>query len=341
LAQAPTASLTTLNTSWGEPDLQGIWTDEFDVPLQRPAKYADQEFFTETQREQLDKERSTLGGDRRGERATEADVAGADNSVGWFAKRTGARTSRIVDPPNGRIPPLTPGAQKAAATDREFRLALLQATDTCRKELAACAGGKYDPTPSPRRAEPSPRYNATDYQRINRRDGPEDAALAERCLASGLPEFGTSLGGSLQRIVQTPGGISIFYEVGFGQGWPRNIIMDASPHLPANIRQWYGDSRGHWEGNTLVIDVTNFSPKTDFQGSRENLHLIERWTRTGPTSLEYVVTIEDPTVWTHQTERSGESNLLRTALHRRKLCLPGAAAGSAHGRDHVRGEKGS
>ena len=99
LAQAPTASLTTLNTSWGEPDLQGIWTDEFDVPLQRPAKYADQEFFTETQREQLDKERSTLGGDRRGERATEADVAGADNSVGWFAKRTGARTSRIVDPP--------------------------------------------------------------------------------------------------------------------------------------------------------------------------------------------------------------------------------------------------
>src|SRR5262249_50069013 len=157
---------------------------------------------------------------------TEADVAGADNSVGWFAKRTGARTSRIVDPPNGRIPPLTPGAQKAVATDREFRLALLQATDTCKKELAACAGGKYDPTPSPRGAGPCPRYNATDYQRINRRDGPEDAALAERCLAGGLPEFGTSLGGSLRRIVQTPGGISMFYEVGFGQGWQRNIIMD-------------------------------------------------------------------------------------------------------------------
>ena len=70
-----------------------------------------------------------------------------------------------------------------------------------------------------------------------------------------------------------------------------------SPHLPADIRQWYGDSRGHWEGNTLVVDVTNFSPKTD-QGSRENLHLVERWTRTGPTTLEYVVTIDDPTVWT-------------------------------------------
>jgi hypothetical protein len=68
--------------------------------------------------------------------------------------------------------------------------------------------------------------------------------------------------------------------------------------LPANIRQWFGDSRGHWEGNTLVVDVTNFSPKTDFQGSRENLHLVERWTRTSPTTLEYLAAVEDPTVWT-------------------------------------------
>jgi hypothetical protein len=66
--------------------------------------------------------------------------------------------------------------------------------------------------------------------------------------------------------------------------WQRNIVMDGSPHLPANIRQWFGDSRGHWEGNTLVVDVTNFTPKTDFQGSRENLHVVERWTRTSPTA---------------------------------------------------------
>jgi hypothetical protein len=90
----------------------------------------------------------------------------------------------------------------------------------------------------------------------------------------------------------------MFYDVGQGQGWQRNIVMDGSPHLPASIRQWYGDSRGHWEGNTLVIDVTNFTAKTDFQGSRENLHLVERWTRKGPDTLEYVVTIDDPTVWT-------------------------------------------
>jgi hypothetical protein len=74
--------------------------------------------------------------------------------------------------------------------------------------------------------------------------------------------------------------------------------MDGSPHLPANIRQWFGDSRGHWEGDTLVIDITNFSPKSDYRGSRENLHLVERWTRTSPTTLEYVAIIEDPTVWT-------------------------------------------
>jgi len=74
--------------------------------------------------------------------------------------------------------------------------------------------------------------------------------------------------------------------------------MNGTPHLPPNIRQWFGDSRGHWEGDALVVDVTNFSPKTDYRGSRENLHLIERWTRTGAKTLTYQVTIEDPTVWT-------------------------------------------
>jgi hypothetical protein len=297
--QAPPASATppapALTTPWGEPDLQGIWTDETDTPLQRSPKYASQEFFTAAQRAELDKARSALlRRDRRVERGTELDVAGAYNAQFFSQKHTGARTSMIVDPPDGRIPPLTPQAQKIAAADREFRLALLQATATCKNKSVACSGGKYDPTPSPRLAELPPRYNTA---RMNRHDGPEDDSLPDRCLTGGLPEFG-SPAGSFRRIVQTPGGISIFYDVSQGQGWQRSIVMDGRPHLPANVRQWYGDSRGHWEGNTLVIDVTNFSPKTDFQGSRENLHLVERWTRTGPTSLEYVVTIEDLAVWT-------------------------------------------
>src|SRR5882762_10605724 len=98
-----------LKTPWGEPDLQGIWTDESDTPLQRPAKYANQEFFTDAQRAELDKERSALlGRDRRVERGTELDVAGAYNGVFLSIKRTGARTSMIVDPPDGRIPAQTP-----------------------------------------------------------------------------------------------------------------------------------------------------------------------------------------------------------------------------------------
>jgi hypothetical protein len=281
-----------LKTPWGEPDLQGIWTDETSTPLQRPARFAGQEFFTPEQRADLDKQRgAALGRDKRGERGSELDVAGAYNAEFNSVKRTGSRTSMIVDPPDGRIPALTPEAQKIAAEDRDFRRALMQATETCKLQLEGCLGGKYDPKPSPRRAEPPPRYNTA---RMNRHDGPEDGALADRCLTGGLPEFGAV---SFRRIVQTPGGIAIAYDVGQGQGWQRNIVMNGSPHLPPSIRQWYGDSRGHWEGNTLVVDVTNFSPKVDYRGSRENLHLVERWTRTGRDTLEYQVTIDDPTVW--------------------------------------------
>ncbi len=230
-------------TPWGEPDLQGIWTDETDTPLQRSPRFANQEFFTEAQRAELDKERSSLlGRNKRVERGTELDVAGAYSAVFMSIKRTGARTSLVVDPPNGRIPALTPAAQKIAAADQEFRLALLQATETCKTNSIACSGGKYDPTPSPRRAERVSRYNTA---RMNRHDDPEDSSLGDRCLTGGLPEFGTAYGGSFRRIVQTPGGISIFYDVGQGQVWQRNIVMNGSPHLPASIRQWYGDSRGH------------------------------------------------------------------------------------------------
>jgi len=315
-AQAPAASGTVpaLKTPWGEPDLQGIWTVETDTPFQRSAKYANQEFFTEAQRAEFDRIRSAQRGrDNRGELGSERDVSGAYNAVWGGMKRTGTRTSLIVDPPDGRIPPLTAEAQKIAAADRDFRLALMQSTQTCKLQLPGCAGGKYDPTPTSRREEIPLHYNTA---RMNRHDAPEDGALADRCLTIGLPEFGAGNGGgSFRRIVQTPGGIAISYDVGQGQGWQRSIVTNGSPHLPASIRQWFGDSRGHWEGNTLVIDVTNFSPKTDYRGSRENLHLVERWTRTGPTTLEYAVTIEDPTVWTRAwtvkqefTKQSDEEN---------------------------------
>jgi hypothetical protein len=332
-AQAP-APPSALKTPWGDPDLQGIWTAESDTPLQRPAKYANQEFFTAAQRAELDDARAAvLGQDRRAERGTEDDVASGYISAFWSWKRVGARTSLVADPPNGRIPPLAPEAQKVAAAEREFRLALLQSTETCKTRAAACNGGKYDPTPSPRRAEAPPRYNTA---RFNRNDGPEDSSLAERCLTGGLPEFGGPTG-SFRRIVQTPGGLSIFYDVGQGQGWQRNIVMDGRPHLPPGIRQWFGDSRGHWEGNTLVIDVTNFSPKADFQGSRDNLHLLERWTRTSQTTLEYVVTIEDPTVWTRPwtvRQEFAKQSEAENRLYYEPRCVEGnfGLPGLLHGR---------
>jgi hypothetical protein len=228
-AQAPAASGTALKTPWGDPDLQGIWTDEFDTPFQRSPKYANQEFFTEAQREELDQQRGAhFGDDPRQARGSAADVGGAYNTQFLTIKHAGPRTSMIVDPPDGRVPPQTPDAQRAAAADREYRLALMQATEACKNKEPVCAGGRYDPTISPRFEEPPPRYHTGNFVRLNRADGPEDDGLADRCLHSGLPEFGSLFGGSFRRIVQTPGGISMFYDVNQGQGWQRNIVINSS-----------------------------------------------------------------------------------------------------------------
>ena len=277
-------------TAWGEPDLQGIWTDPYQTPLQRPAKFAGKEVFTDEERADLDRQRAGIPRrDARVERGTERDVAGAYNAVFQSVRPTGKRTSLIVDPPDGRIPALTPEAVKRNQTEREYRLALLQATETCKKKDAACAGGQYGPS-SPRRAEMPPFYNTG---RTNRNDGPEDRSMSERCMAAILPDFG-----GYRRIVQSPGSVSIFYDTGQGQGWQRVIPVTGSPHLPSSVRQRFGDSRGRWEGNTLVVDVTNFSPKFSFQDARENLHFVERWTPLDANTIEYSVTIEDPTAWT-------------------------------------------
>src|SRR5436190_3697060 len=259
-------------TPWGDPDLQGIWNDDFQTPLQRPAQYANKVFFTEQERADVDRQRESLSyRDQRAQRGTEKDVAGAYNTTFTSMRPTGKRTSLIVDPTDGRKPPLTPDAQTRADAERAFQLALLQATDTCKGQESGCAGGKYGP-PSARRADVPPFYNTG---RLNRADGPEDRSMAERCMAGVLPDFGRSLFSTLQRIVQSPSSVSIFYETGQGQGWQRMIPVDGSPHLPQSVRRPYGDSRGHWEGTTLVVDVTNYSPKSNYEGARENLHLVE------------------------------------------------------------------
>ena len=297
-AQAP-GNAAAPKTPWGEPDLQGIWSVERLVPLERPAGVA-RGFYTEQEVAALDALRSgksVFGNAARQKRGSEADVSSAYNAVYTSQRPTGRRTSMITDPPDGKVPPLTPEAQGRQAAFRGYQRALVQSTDVCKS--GALPGCEYAP-PSPRRSEPPPAYPAAGVGPLNRADGPEDRGLSERCMGGGLPDFRGGFTGIHRRIVQSPGVVSIFYDTGQGQGWSRAVPITTGPvkHLPASVRQWWGDSRGRWEGNTLVVDVTNFSPKTDFLGSRENLRLVEHWTRTGPETIELVTTVEDPTTWT-------------------------------------------
>ena len=330
LAPAGSASASAaLKTAWGDPDLQGIWTDDYQTPLQRPVKYANKPEFTEQERAELDQQRAAiLRRNQRVEVGTERDVAGAYNAVFQSIKHTGKRTSLIVDPPDGRIPPLTAEAKQRADTDRQFRLALLQATATCKNGDTACAGGKYGP-PSPRYKETPPFYNTG---RLNRSNGPEDRSMTERCMAAVLPDFT-----GYRRIVQGPGTVSIFYDVGQGQGWQRVITLEQLPHLPSNVRQRFGDSRGHWEGNTLVVDVTNFSPKSDFQGAPEPasgraLDADRRKDAGIPghdRGSDDVDEVMDREAGDEPTGRAGEPRLLRAALPRRQLRAARAAVGDS------------
>ena len=301
----PAASL---RTPWGEPDLQGIWSNPAVTPLQRAEEYGTREFLTEEEiaadERQLIDISQGLGRDNRDQAGSEVDVALAYNEH-WFGDPTlvrGKRTSQVIDPPDGRIPPLMPEAEQRRATKREYLNALLQGT----------SGGRPGPV-SPRRAEPSPDYN---LDRLNRSDGPEDRSGGERCLGNSLPlvlQSGTF--GGVMRVVQSPGAVGIYYDVGQGTGFSRSIPTTDRPPLPEHIRLRHGDARGRWEGDMLVVEITNFTEKTNFRGSRENLHLIERYRRLDDNTLSVEITIEDPTTWTRPwtilqelTKNSDEAN---------------------------------
>ena len=240
----------------GQPDLQGLWTNATITPFERPKELAGKEFFTEKEATEYEKQvLENSDRDRRGATA-EADVAGAYNDF-WFDRGTKVvatrRTSIVVDPPDGKVPPLTPEAQKAAAARAEV--------------------GRRPPT------------------------GPEDMALPVRCIlwpTAGPPMLPSGYNNNYQ-ILQTPGYVVISVEMIHDV---RVIPLDGRPHLPPNIRQWMGDSRGHWEGQTLVVDTTNFSGKTTFRGADQNLHLIERFTRTDPDTILYQFAVDDPTAFT-------------------------------------------
>lgn len=268
-------------TPWGAPDLQGIWSSKNSTPMERPEEYADREFLTDDEIAALNAERAraetgedAAGRDVRASAGTTADVEGAYNNI--FSTNLGTRYSRtkrsslIIDPPNGRLPPFTPEAE-------ERRQGAAALADRLRQERER-AGVPY--------------FVDTRY----RYDNPEDTGILERCQGVRIPCTGGICGFS--RLVQGPDGVSVYYEQSSGGGGYRLIPLDGRPHAPSHIRQWLGHSVGHWEDDTLVVDTTNFTHQTNYQGAAENLHLIERYRRVAPDLLQYQITVEDETVWT-------------------------------------------
>jgi hypothetical protein len=262
-------------TPWGDPDLQGVWDYWTFTPLERPNDLKDKAVLTDEEAAQLAKRLrdQAVAGDsirpRGGNPGGYSQDAWTDRARANVLKQT----SLIVDPPDGKIPPLTPEAQKAAAA-----------------HLAA--GGH-------------PVRIRTDGVGF---DDPEDRGLAERCLLgfSTGPPFQPGGYNNNVQIVQTPGYVMLLLEMNHDA---RIIPMDGRPHLPGAFQLWLGDARGRWEGNTLVVETTNFTPKMasfsarrgagGFElGSAEKLRLIERFTRVDAQTLQYEFTVHDPTTFT-------------------------------------------
>jgi hypothetical protein len=239
-------------TPWGDPDLQGSWSNATTTPLERPAKYAGREFMTAEERAAQDKQ-TEIGRDKRAAPGTPEDVAGAYNAGWWEWGHTDGRTSLIYDPPDGRIPALTPEGQKRKGLRNE-----------------------------------SVRTNGPYY-------GPEDLDYYTRCIIRApLPRLSSGYDNNYE-IVQTPGAVAILQEMIHET---RIIPLDGRPHVDGSVRQWLGDARGHWEGNTLVVETTNFNERRGFEGATENMQLVERWTRVAEDRIDYRFTVSDPATWT-------------------------------------------
>ena len=259
----------------GQPDLQGYWTNGTYIPLERPKELGTKEFFTPEEAAAFEKKKLQQ------ENSQAADDIHYDNVIWqgdkWAKGSPNLRTSIVFDPPDGRLPPLSPQGEKRAA------------------ELAALARDREASVSA------------------------ESRSLGERCItwgADGPPLLGSTYNANYQ-ILQTGGSVVILTEMIHAV---RAIPLDGRPHVPAQIHQLAGDSRGHWEGDTLVIDSTNFSDKTNFRGppatarqdifSGPDLHVVERFTRINDDTIVYRFTVDDPGTWTKPW--SGETLMRKT-----------------------------
>ena len=250
-------------TPWGHPDLQGTWDNHTITPLERPAQFAGRQFLTREEAAALEKQAIVENTDEA-RQTGDRDVNTAYNDF-WWDRATNVvgskRTSLVVDPEDGRIPPLTPQARERQAGEPQHR------------PLRATGG----------------------FEAGRGADSWDDRSLWERCITQGLPRISSNAYNSNIAIYQTPAYVVIHHEMIHES---RIIPLDNRPHLDSKLRLWLGDSRGHFEGETLVIDTTNFSDRTNFRGSTTGLHMIERITRVAPDALKYEVTFEDPSTWT-------------------------------------------
>lgn len=276
----------------GVPDLQGVWTNATVTPLQRPATLAGKEFFTEAEAQAYEREAvARNNADIRG--ATPAQDVGTAYNAFWYDRGNQVvptlRTSLIIDPPDGRIPPLT---------------------EAGRQLQAARAAARRSQGPA---------------------DGPESRSLAERCIVwpNGGPPMVPSFYNNNYQIVQGPGYVVILVEMIHDA---RIIPTGGRAHLPADVRQWMGDPVGRWEGDTLVVETTNFRPETAYQGSSEHMKLTERFRRVSPDVLMYEFTVEDPAFtrpWTAQIPMSpSEGAIFEYACHEGNASMSGMLAGA-------------
>jgi hypothetical protein len=276
---APTAAARGPRTPWGHPDLQGTWFVIEDVPLERSAANAGKQFLTDEEVAAADKQKAA--GPGRNTRAGDAarDVEGAYNAAFNSILKTGKRTSRVIDPPDGRIPPTIGGAQGAG-----------------RGGVGGRGGTGAPATP----AAAAGARGAGGGRGAQANDNPEQLAQNPRCLGVALPflPLNTSFAqGTVMRIVQSPKSVSIYMEDDHAGGGNRVIHLDGRPHPPASVKLYLGDSRGRWDGNTLVVETTNFAQ--GFRGSNvDSYKMIERYTRTSANDLRREITFDDPKTWT-------------------------------------------
>jgi len=265
----------TARTTWGDPDLQGVWDYKTITPVERPANMGDRQFLTDEEVARLEGN-ATKRLNSPPDKDTPANLVHAPYMTDPGNKvDEDRRTSLIIDPPDGRVPALTAAAQQRLASRR--------------------TGGRDGGT-----------------------DGPEVRSSLERCITMGLPAGNLpTLYNNNIRIVQGPGFVAITHEMVHDT---RIIPLDARAPLSPKIHQWFGDSRGHLDGSTLVVDTRNFSDKVNYRGSSASLHLIERFTRTGKNSVDYRVTLDDPSTWTRPWTielhmRTSEGDLFEYACH--------------------------